>query len=133
MTGKPDDTGQPASDPGTKEEERIASVAELQQRQQATDSKVDRILSILGDRGEHTQAHETAQDKVEDRLDRPGRIQEEMATAIRSVRAEERAEEDRRQHAAEHERMRQPPQETQPREAAVKGKARMQRILFGGD
>lgn len=123
----------PPADQGPKQEEqRITTIAELSERQERTEGKLDRILGILGDKGEHTQAHAGAQQHVEERLDRPGRIQDEMRQAIRDVRAEEQAAEARRQHDAEHQQMR-PPPETQPREVAVRGKAKLQRVLFGAE
>ena len=131
-TPKPDAGQQPPADPGKKQEDQ-PTIAELAQRQERTEGKLDKILGILGDKGEHTQAHADAQDHVQDRLDRPGRIQDEMRQAVRDVRAEEAAEEARRQHDAEHQQLRKPPPETAPREVAVKGKARLQRALFGGE
>ena len=132
MTSPKPDAGQqqPPADQGGNEKDRIA---ELEQRQEKTDAKLDKILGILGDKGEHTEAHAQAQDHVEDRLDRPGRIQDEMRQAVRDVRAEEAAEAARRQHDADHQKLRQPPPETAPREVAVKGKARLQKVLFGGE
>ena len=58
---------------------------------------------------------------------------EQMRQAIRDVRAEDAAAEAERQHAADHDRLRQPPAERQPREVGVRGRDRLQRVLFGGD
>lgn len=56
-----------------------------------------------------------------------------MRTAVREVNAEAAAAERDRQHAADHEQMRKPAPEQAPREVMVKGKARLQKALFGGD
>lgn len=129
---KPENTGQPPSDQGPKQEEQ--RIDQLEQRQNSMDSKLDRILDRLGGGGkDQGDAGSSGQPARQDPpADRPGQIQDQMAEAIRAVRAEEKAEEARRQHDADHQRMK-PPQETAPREVTVRGKARLQRALFGGE
>lgn len=55
-----------------------------------------------------------------------GDMAEQMRQAVRDVNAE-------RDHDAEHAKLRQPPPETSPREIVVRGKEKLQNVLFGGD
>ena len=121
------------------EADRITTIEDLAARQQQTDSKVDGLISridqvLAGGQHAEGQAHAAAQDRVEHKLSDPGHL-DEIKAAIRDVRAEEADAAARSAHDAEHERLRQGAQaaEQAPREAMVRGKQRLQRILFGGD
>lgn len=63
----------------------------------------------------------------------PADMAEQMRQAVRDVNAEQQQADHDRQHAADHDRMRRPEPETTPREAMARGKARLQRAMFGGD
>lgn len=121
------------------EEDRITTIDELRAEQDRQAGVLDELLGLVrggqqhGQRGVRT-AHDADREMVDRRLDRGSRVQDEMRQAVRDVRAEEQAEEARRQHDADHARMRQQPEpEQQPREVMVSGKARLQRLLFGAD
>ena len=121
------------------EEDRITTIGELRAEQDRQAGVLDELLDLVRGGQQHGQravrtAHDTDREAVGRRLDRGSRVQDEMRQAIRDVRAEEQAEEARRQHDADHARIRQQPEpEHQPREVMVSGKARLQRLLFGAD
>lgn len=124
-------TDQPAAPQSGAEENRITTIDGLKTEQTRQAGVLDRLLQLV-EGGEHQAAsttgdvHAAGQQRVEDRLDRPSRIQDEIQQAIRAVQADQ-------QHEADHARLRQPPAETTPREVMVKGKARLQRRMFGAD
>lgn len=62
----------------------------------------------------------------------PGSMAEQMRQAVRDVRAEEAQAEKDRQHSADHDRLRTPDPEKAPREVMIRGKAKLQKIMFGG-
>jgi hypothetical protein len=121
--------GTPPADP---EAARITTIDDLKTEQARQAGVLDQLLAIVkGEGGQaegvKTDAHQAAQDRVDARLDRPSLVQDQMRQAVRDVQAEA-------DHKAEHDRLKQPPPaETAPREVVVRGKARLQRALFGAD
>lgn len=63
----------------------------------------------------------------------PADMAEQMRQAVRDVRAEEAQADADRQHAADHAKLSAPEPEKTPREVMIKGKAKLQKVLFGGD
>lgn len=119
------------SEPPT-EEGRIQSLDDrfgaIETEQKEQRGVLDQILTAVsgGAKQAGDQAHAADRTAVDDRLDRPSRIQDQMKEAIRAVRAEEAAEQARQQPAT-------PAPEKAPAEVAIRGKERMQRFVFGGD
>ena len=68
------------------------SNAELDGRITALDSKLDRVLSVLG-QGE-SRAHEHAQEHTQNRLDRPTTIADEIRRQLEEQRAADQAKTD---------------------------------------
>ena len=123
-------TGQPG------EEGRITTIEDLKQRQDAQESKLDRIVSLLeGDaRSAERDTHRASQERVESRLERGTNIQDAMRQAIKDVDAERQQADAKAAHDAEHERLKTAKQPEQPpAEVAVSWKNKLQRGLFGGD
>jgi len=73
------------------------TVAEVAERQDSLESKVDKILEVLG-RGEG-QAHTAAEQHTEDRLDRPGNIAEEIRAQIAAQQSAADADAEKRSNA----------------------------------
>lgn len=102
--------------PGGTDSERIAA---LETHQHAMDGKLDKILDVLDHDGGDARPPVTQGDPPPEPA---AEIGEQMRQAVRDVAAEQAA----RTPAA-------PAPEKPPREITVKGKARLQRRLFGGE
>ena len=107
-TAPPPDTGQPLD----------KRVADLQAAQQRQDCKLDRVIDML--------SGSTQGDEPVTSADAPGAgaadITEQVRQAVRDVNAESAKTEQKA-----------PAAEMTPREVGVKGKAKLQRALFGSD
>lgn len=117
------------------ETSRITTIADLKTEQDRQGGLIDELLTLVkGGQREEGKAHDAAQAHVENKLADPGHLGE-IRQAIRDVNAETAAAEQASAHEREHERLRhgQEPAEQQPRDAMVKGKARLQKMLFGAD
>jgi hypothetical protein len=117
--------------PGQTEEGRIESLdtrfgaIETEQREQR--GMLDKILTAVSGTGGQAAAtaHRADTTVVDDRLDRPSRIQDQMKEAIRAVNAE--------QQQAQQPGPAAPAAEAAPAEVAIRGKQRLQQIVFGKD
>jgi hypothetical protein len=87
---------------------------------------LDRILAAVGGTSGQavSTAHQADRTAVDDRLDRPSRVQEEMLQAIKDVKAG---------LAAGTTAPAAPEPERAPAEVTVRGKQRLQKRLFGAD
>jgi hypothetical protein len=94
-------------------------VDRLEAGQERQDSKLDQILGMLSG------AKDKPAETVTEAEAAPGDMAEQMRQAVRDVRAEEAA-------AAKPE-PKTPEPETTPREVMIRGKARLQKTLFGGE
>lgn len=117
---------------------QTGAIDQLRAEQERQAGVLDRIIGMLeGDtRRGVDQAHDADRQVVDRRLDRGSRIADDVRQAVRDVQAEQAAAQAEQLHQADHARLReqqQKPAETAPREVIVSGKARLQRIMFGGD
>lgn len=116
------------------EEQRIQSLddrfGKIESEQERQGGLLEDIRGMLGgkDRGD-TGKDAPAPDRGEQR-ERPGMIQEQMAEAIRKVRAEEKQQEADAAHAADHASLKDKAPEKAPREATG-WKERLQGRMFG--
>jgi hypothetical protein len=124
---EPEPQQQPDAEAG-----RITTIEDLSARQQQTDSKLDGIAAkldrLLGGGQDDTPATTAAEPS--------GLGLDDIKKAIRDVGAEQQQQQADAAHAAEHDQLRQARQkepEHQPRDAMIRGKERLQRVLFGGD
>lgn len=139
-------TPAPQADPGQQQDAgqgqdpeagRITTIEDIAARQHATDGKVDTLMGkvdqLLGG-SQHREPAGPGQATGQP-AGQPADHLDEIKRAIRDVRAEDQAADQQAAHDAEHARLRdgQKPPEQQPREAAVRGKQRLQKILFGAD
>ena len=132
MAGKPDDpAGGPQPPPAgdDKEASRITTIEDLSARQDRTESKLDRILGLLG-----SSTGNDAPASGADPAPRP--VLDDIKKAIRDVGAEQQQAQADAAHAADHDRLRSAQQqkepENTPRDAMIHGKERLQKMLFGG-
>lgn len=116
---------------GDGEGSRIQSIQELSARQDRMDGKLDTLLAKFGI-GSSGQQPQPQQQGTAGQGSRPGEMQEQMRQAIRDVRAEEAAAA-ARAAAGQQQGQQQPPAEQKPREVTLRGKAKLQRRLFGAD
>lgn len=129
------DTAPPA---GTGEETRIQAYDDrfksIEGEQKRQGGVLDTILGKLGDGGGKDAGKPDPGKEGKEGKEDPGTggIADQVAAAVRAVRAEERAAEDKKKHDADHAAMRKPPAEKAPREGEG-WKTRMQRAVFGGD
>jgi len=116
-TTPPEQTAEttPPADDGQPLDKRVADLEAGQQRQ---DSKLDRVIDML--------SGSTKGDEPVTSADAPGAgavdIAEQVRQAVRDVNAESAKTEQKA-----------PAAEMTPREVGVKGKAKLQRALFGSD
>jgi Sec-independent protein translocase protein TatA len=106
---------------------RITSIEDLSARQDRTESKLDRVLDLLGGKDK---------DDTPTAAKPSGLGLDDIKKAIRDVGAEQQQQQADAAHAAEHDQLRQARQkepEHQPRDVMIRGKERLQRVLFGGD
>lgn len=137
MAGKPADPAkppEPAQPAADQETGRITTIEDLSARQDRTESKLDQILGLLGSSSKD-QAPAAAGDGS---AAAPGFGMNEIKQAIRDVGAEQQQKEADAAHAAEHDRLRgaqqqQKEPEHTPRDAMIRGKERLQKVLFGGE
>jgi hypothetical protein len=128
--------GTPPADP---EAARITTIDDLKTEQAHQAGVLDQLLALVKGEGGQAEglkadAHTAAQGRVDARLDRPSVVQDQMRQAVRDVQAEAARQQAEADHRAEHDRLKQPPPaETAPREVVVRGKARLQRVMFGAD
>jgi hypothetical protein len=129
----------PSSAAPDPEAARITTIDELATEQNRQAGVLDELLAIVKGEGAQAQgvqadAHTAARGRVDARLDRPSMVQDQMRQAVRDVQAEAARQQAEAAHNAEHDRLKQPPPaETAPREVVVRGKARLQRFMFGAD
>jgi hypothetical protein len=122
--------------PGDEEVSRIEALdtrfGRIESEQAEHRGMLERILDRVG--GAEHQAHDEAEQHTQKRLEKPPAqsMAEQVKRAVKDVKAEEAAEETRKAHDADHERIRQEA-ERRPREAASGGRAKLQRIMFGAD
>lgn len=132
MAGNPDGKAGDAQKPDG-EAGRITTIEDIAQRQQATDSKVDGLVSkidqMLGGGGPSEGKADTNPQQGQ------GLGMDQIRQAIRDVGAEEADAKAKADHDAEHERLKaaKDAAEHQPREAMQTWKGRLQRAMFGGE
>lgn len=130
-TAQPDPAQQPGPDP---EADRITTIDQLKTEQDRQAGVLDELLSLVkgGQQPPKTGAAPAPGDSGDGGgPDRLGEIKQ----AIRDVRAEDAAADARAAHDAEHARLKEGAKapEQQPRDAMPRGKARLQKLMFGGD
>ncbi len=122
----------PATDDG--EAGRVKSLDDrfgaIEARQEKQEGLLEQILGKLGGGGGEAEPVTRGDEPA---APSPGEMAEQMRQAVRDVRAEEAAEQARAAHDADHAKMRTPEPEQTPREVMIRGKARLQRLMFGAE
>jgi len=76
------------------EQDAGPTVAEVAERQNSLEAKVDKILDVLGSKKDD--AHAAAEQHTEDRLDRPSTIAEQVRQQLEEEKAREAADAEKR-------------------------------------
>lgn len=123
-------TNQGGAAPPPQQQKPDDRIDQLAARQERTESKIDKVLDMLGGKDDPPAPGTGAAGAGSPPADHLGEIKQ----AIRDVRAEEQQAAADAAHKADHDRLKNKPEpEKQPRESGPTWKDRLQNVMFGGD
>jgi hypothetical protein len=124
--------------PGQDEADRIqtldARFGAIETEQKTQRGLLEQIAAAVGGTGPAAAAHDKAEARTQDRLANPpaATIADQVRQAVKDVQAEQDQAARDQAHQADHDKLRQA-SEQPPREPQSGPRARLQRILYGGD